>query len=310
MTKFMAAALAAVCVFLSQAAPALAQDVELRSLDGSIELEGNLISYDGAYYRLDTIYGPITISAQGVSCAGPGCPDLTSFVAEARIAGAATVAEGILPALLGAFAESRGLTLRSETGEDRAVTFELLHRTGAPAARFHVSPGTTDAGFLALLNGEADMALTLREPTEVERRADRAQAPDDPALSRRVRVIALDALVPIVAPDNPIDALTLPDLARIFAGDITNWADLGGTRRPHRPAHASARPGPCTKLFHPCGPGRQRGSHDRHHPPHQRLGLGRCRHTRCLCHWDHVTIRARQCPQSALGRGLWLSTDR
>jgi phosphate transport system substrate-binding protein len=73
--------------------------VELRSFDGTVELEGNLIAYDGAYYQIDTIYGPLTVSAEGVSCAGPGCPDLTSFVAEAYIAGAATVAEGFCPIL-------------------------------------------------------------------------------------------------------------------------------------------------------------------------------------------------------------------
>jgi phosphate transport system substrate-binding protein len=95
-----------------------AQDVELRSFDGTVELEGNLIAYDGAYYQIDTIYGPLTVSAEGVSCAGPGCPDLTSFVAEAYIAGAATVAEGLLPDLLSAFAAQQDLDLvRSRTAE-------------------------------------------------------------------------------------------------------------------------------------------------------------------------------------------------
>jgi phosphate transport system substrate-binding protein len=94
-----------------------AQDVELRSFDGTVELEGNLIAYDGAYYQIDTIYGPLTVSAEGVSCAGPGCPDLTSFVAEAYIAGAATVAEGLLPDLLSAFGAQQELDLvRSEDG--------------------------------------------------------------------------------------------------------------------------------------------------------------------------------------------------
>jgi len=99
------AAIAAVALLLAtipQTAPA--QDVELRSFDGTVELEGNLIAYDGAYYQIETVYGPLTVSAEGVSCAGPGCPDLTSFVAEAYIAGAATVAEGLLPDLLSAFA--------------------------------------------------------------------------------------------------------------------------------------------------------------------------------------------------------------
>jgi hypothetical protein len=68
-------------------------------------------------------------------------------------------------------------------------------------------PGTTDEGFLALLNGEVDIALSLREPNAVERLAARDQAPEDPPLTRRVRVLALDALVPVVSRDNPVSAL-------------------------------------------------------------------------------------------------------
>jgi phosphate transport system substrate-binding protein len=76
------------------------------------------------------------------------------------------------------------------------------------------------------------MALTLRPPTEGEARADRASAPDDPPLARRVRVIALDALVPVVAERNPLGALSLPDLAAIFRGEIDNWQALGGPDAP------------------------------------------------------------------------------
>ena len=114
------ARITALCLVLGPGA-ALAQDVELRSLDGTVTLEGNLISYDGAYYRLETIYGPVTIAAEGVACAGPGCPDLTTFVAEARIAGEAIIAEGLLPALLAGFAESRGMTLGMPEANGRAA---------------------------------------------------------------------------------------------------------------------------------------------------------------------------------------------
>lgn len=206
----------------------MAQDVELRSLDGSVELEGNLISYDGAFYRLDTVYGALTVSAEGVSCAGPGCPDLATFVADARIAGDATVAEGLLPDLLEAFATSRGMAMGVEDGP----VYVLRRADGSPAARFSVAPGSTDDGFLALLNGEADIALTLREPSVGEVAASEAASPDDPPLDDRVRVLALDALVPVVSPENPVDALSLPDVARLFAGDVTNWQDLGGPDAP------------------------------------------------------------------------------
>ncbi|MEJ6393374.1 phosphate ABC transporter substrate-binding/OmpA family protein [Gymnodinialimonas sp. 2305UL16-5] len=221
------AAIGAALFAWQAAGPGLAQDVELRSLDGSVELEGDLLSYDGAFYRLETIYGPLTVSAENVSCLGPGCPDLATFVTEARIAGAATVAEGLIPALLAAFADSRGMTLDVD-----GAAYTLRRPNGSPAARFTVLPGTTDDGLLALLNDEADVALARREPTPGESRAAELLSPDDPPLDDRVRVLALDALVPIVSPENPIDGVSLPDLARLFSGELRNWQDLGGPDAP------------------------------------------------------------------------------
>jgi phosphate transport system substrate-binding protein len=226
------AVLGAALLFVIASIGAQAQDVELRSLDGAVELEGTLLAFDGAYYQLDTIYGPLTVAAEGVSCVGPGCPDLTTFVAEARIAGATTVAEGLLPALLDGFAASQGLRLGGPTLSSGGLVYALTRRDGTLAAQFIVTPGSTDSGFLALLNRDADMSLALRTPTEPERRAARADAPNDPPLSRRVRVLALDALVPVVAPQNPVAAISLPDLARAFAGDVDNWQALGGPDAP------------------------------------------------------------------------------
>jgi phosphate transport system substrate-binding protein len=224
------AALSFIALFAPATAPA--QDVQLRSLDGSVTLEGDLIAYDGAYYRLETIYGPLTVAAEGVRCAGPGCPDLASFIAEARIAGEATVAEGLLPALLAGFAESRGMTLATPETTPDGLAYRLMRGDGSTAARFAVAPGTSDSGLLALLNGDTDLALSLRAASEAERRADRAAAPDDPSLIRRVRVIGLDALVPVVAPQNPLDAISLPQLAQVVSGAIDNWQAFGGPDAP------------------------------------------------------------------------------
>jgi len=214
------------------AAPLAAQDVELRSLDGAIRLEGTLTAYDGAYYQLTTIYGPLTITAEGVSCVGPGCPDLTSFVAEARIAGEATVIETLLPKMLSGFATARGMALSGPETTRGLLHYTLTRTDDSIAARFTIAPGNSDDGFLALLNGDTDIALTLRPPTPGEARADRDSAPGDPPLTRRVRVIARDALVPVVAPRNPVAAVSLVDLAAIYRGEIDNWQALGGPDAP------------------------------------------------------------------------------
>jgi phosphate transport system substrate-binding protein len=42
-------------------------------------------------------------------------------------------------------------------------------------------------------------------------------------------VVAYDAIVPFVHPDNPVSSLTLEQLRMIYTGEITNWKDVGGT---------------------------------------------------------------------------------
>ncbi len=46
------------------------------------------------------------------------------------------------------------------------------------------------------------------------------------------RALAFDALVPIVAPDNPTPEVSTADLARILSGEVENWAGVGGPDMP------------------------------------------------------------------------------
>ena len=48
----------------------------------------------------------------------------------------------------------------------------------------------------------------------------------------RSRVLALDAVVPVVAPGNPVRSISPQDLARVFSGQVTNWQELGGVDAP------------------------------------------------------------------------------
>ncbi|MEO0914414.1 MAG: phosphate ABC transporter substrate-binding/OmpA family protein [Pseudomonadota bacterium] len=45
-------------------------------------------------------------------------------------------------------------------------------------------------------------------------------------------VIAVDSILIIVSPGNPVDALTMDQAGRIFSGEITNWAEVGGPDTP------------------------------------------------------------------------------
>lgn len=210
------------------ASTAQAQDVTLTSTDGSIELSGSLIGFDGEFYRLESDYGPLTVSADGVRCAGPGCPDLQAFVAEIRFAGPASITRSLLPQIIETFALNRELLLSQSVAAAGPDNFTLTRSDGSVAARFFIETTTSDAAFLALVNDEADIALALREPLELERLAAEVAQTGGQPLSARGRVIGLDALVPITARSNPIGQVSLETLRAIFLGEIDNWAELGG----------------------------------------------------------------------------------
>ncbi|MFT4961744.1 MAG: phosphate transport system substrate-binding protein [Paracoccaceae bacterium] len=215
------------------ARPALAQDVTLTSHDGAVEITGTLLGYDGEFYRVTTEFGELTIDGSGVLCDGPGCPNLSHFVAEIVFSGSSTMAEVLLPALIEGFALRNGLLTERVELENSQFEYRLIAtQSGLRVGRFLFHVSNSDKGFAELLDNEADIVMALREIRPTERsRAYEAGMGDMTAYSRS-RVLALDAIVPVVAPDNPVRRISTPQLAQVFAGKITNWADLGGPDAP------------------------------------------------------------------------------
>jgi phosphate transport system substrate-binding protein len=199
--------------FLSGPA-ALAQDVALTSRDGSLSLSGTLQGFDGAFYRIETQFGLLTVDAEGVVCDGPACPDLLSPKAIIRIVGEGRAGQALLPPLLAAYASARGAIYVPSTEPD-APAFLFDRATNAVLAEISFSPMTGDGAEAAIATGRAD--LMLGAATEA---------------GFGTREIALDALVPITAPGNPIPFVTTPDLARALSGEIKNWNEIGGPDMP------------------------------------------------------------------------------
>lgn len=237
------AAVFAALLFSCFAPLAAAQDVTLVSPDGAVEVSGTLLGFDGEFYRVDTQYGELTVDSSGVRCDGPGCPSLTEFVAELTFSGASVMSETLMPALIEGFALRNGLQARRTALIEDQFEYTLLRpETGSAIARFHFHVTNTDEGFADLMANEADAVLALREIRSDERDRARAASMGDMTDARRSRVIALDAIVPVVAPGNPVTEISLKDLAKVFAGQIVNWQDLGGPDAPislHLPDESS-----------------------------------------------------------------------
>jgi len=236
-----AAAFAALFLFVGTAA--VAQDVTLTSRDGKVALAGTLLGFDGEFYRVQTDYGELTVDGSGVSCAGPGCPNLVDFVAEVQFSGAAAMGAVLMPSLVDAYARRNGYSVIRE--ELDTTGFDLLlsdKDSGKLAARFGFRASNTDEGFADLLADEADVVMALREIRKTERSNARDAGMGDLTGINRSRVLALDAIVPVVAPSNPVKSISPLMLAQVFADQITNWQDLGGPDAPidlHMPTAAA-----------------------------------------------------------------------
>ncbi|WP_282182049.1 phosphate ABC transporter substrate-binding/OmpA family protein [Aliiroseovarius marinus] len=229
--------LGAICaVTLISSFAARAQDVTLTSRDGSIELTGYLLTFDGEFYRVDTEFGILTVDSSGVSCEGPGCPSLGPFVAELTISGAHNMGAVLFPALVEGFALRNGYALKREEIQGVGTLYTLLEGgSGHEVARFTIKLTTSSEGFADLLSQQADMVLSMRQATTRERTLARDAGLGDLRMARQSRVAALDALVPIVAPGNPVRRISISQLAAIYAGKITNWSQLGGEDAPITP---------------------------------------------------------------------------
>jgi phosphate transport system substrate-binding protein len=204
----------AAVVALVWAGDARSQDATLTALDGGLSLSGDLLGFDGEFYRLDTAYGVLTVDAAGVLCDGPACPVLSAPFAAIRITGAEGPAMALLPGLVAAFAASRGLTYAEDRDGSYATTI-ADPVTAEPLGTFTFTPADPEEATVRVTEGRADLIV--------------AALPDD---TMGARVLANEALVVLVATDNPVTQVRSTDLARALTGEATNWQDLGGPDMP------------------------------------------------------------------------------
>jgi phosphate transport system substrate-binding protein len=230
MIKVICAAFFAALFLFCTTLAVVAQDVTLTSRDSTVELSGTLLGFDGEFYRLQTEYGELTVDGSAVLCAGPGCPNLQDFVAELQISGAPTLGAIVMPALIEAFAQKNNYSTEREDGDDASSFTYLIRRSDDQklAARFYFRVTNTNEGFADLLADEADIVMSLREIRPDERTRAREAGLGDMTGLNRSRVLALDAIVPVVSGSNPVQGISPSKLAQVLAGEITNWDALGG----------------------------------------------------------------------------------
>ena len=79
------------------------------------------------------------------------------------------------------------------------------------------NPTGSGSGIQAVSEGRCDIGLSSR-----------ALKDDEKASGLKETTLALDGIAIIVNPQNPVQDLTLEQIAKIYTGEITNWKDVGG----------------------------------------------------------------------------------
>lgn len=95
-----------------------------------------------------------------------------------------------------------------------------------PEVNVSISGGGSGNGIKALIDGTTDICQASRfiKDEELQRAIDNGHYPVPFG-------IALDSIIPVVHPDNPVDDLSLEELRSIYNGDISNWKEVGGNDR-------------------------------------------------------------------------------
>ena len=101
--------------------------------------------------------------------------------------------------------------------------------------------GTTDA-YQDLISGEVDV-IFVAEPSEKQ-----LQAAADAGMQLHLTPIGREAFVFFVNSRNPVTNLTFQQVAAIYAGEITNWSEVGGRNEEIRPFQRDEGSGSQTAL--------------------------------------------------------------
>ncbi len=96
-----------------------------------------------------------------------------------------------------------------------------------PAAKISVAGTGSGDGIKAIIDGTADIGNSSREM-----KAKEEELAQSKGVKPKQFVVALDCIVPVVNPANPVKNLSLTQLKDIYNGKIKNWKEVGGEDKP------------------------------------------------------------------------------
>lgn len=217
---------AALCALMGATSAQSEGTVTLSTVTGNTSVTGQLLSYDGTQYVLQTSIGNLVLDAGSTVCSGDGCPAILSEQTELRISGSGTVTARLVPALAQAYfgrisAEAARDDVADEDGSTTYFEFDRLNTSDLMMTLVH---SNSKAGLSGLIEGDLNAAFTTRPANAIEMELGREAGLGTLRSKELESVIAYDALVVVTHADNPIKALSELDIAAIFSGEHTDWS--------------------------------------------------------------------------------------
>ncbi|HEY2341376.1 MAG TPA: substrate-binding domain-containing protein [Chthoniobacteraceae bacterium] len=150
-----------------------------------------------------------------------------------KVHGSIAIGTQLLPDLAEAYFKSKGATdVKRSTGADSSEVLVDGTFSGDSAPK-EIQIVTRDSGmaFKDLKTGDCDIGMSARRVRTKEAQ-ELNEALGDLTSSSCEHVLCLDGIAVIVNKANPLRAITVADLSKVFSGDYANWSRVGGASGP------------------------------------------------------------------------------
>lgn len=202
------------CLIIMMPAALAANEISLATPEGTTIVAGQLMSVEGDQMTVQTADGPVRVQAAGLICHGYGCPTLLSPANTStgpEVVAADTQSFAVIHEFINADTASSSRRVRTSVNLG-ASTPPLA------SAQVRFSPAASPADGTVVVKSVTTAMADDTQGTLF----DWITNPNPPQL------LAAKTYSVVTAADTGVDRLTLPQLAGIFAGEIVNWAEVGG----------------------------------------------------------------------------------
>lgn len=144
-----------------------------------------------------------------------------------QIQGSNTIGARLAPELAAAYLQQQGLSeLRTEQVAHNETRVRGFNAQAKRWQTVGISAHGSSSAFRGLSQGTAEIGAASRLIKSQEQQ--NLLGAGDMRSAQAEQVVAIDGIAVIVHPSNLVSELTIEQIAQLFSGEVSNWAELGG----------------------------------------------------------------------------------